>query len=216
MTVTGPTEMTGALLARKGAATPAGFKAPPARPPPPAGKISRRPGLRTPALWLLSTAAVAVAATLAAQSIMPPDMQEYEIAVTMAAPLEMESEIIEAPDPPSRTTRPAAPALAPPPPPAPPVSTRPRVAAKPVKPIYRVQLHALGSRAQARREWRKIKRSHVDLFGRKKMILLSGKNKTSGIRFVRLQAGPFNGFRDARNLCSQAIKRRLSCVVVRQ
>ena len=48
------------------------------------------------------------------------------------------------------------------------------------------------------------------------MILLSGKNKISGIRFVRLQAGPFGGFRDAQNLCGKAKKRRLACVVVQR
>ncbi len=84
------------------------------------------------------------------------------------------------------------------------------------KPVYRVQLHALGSKANARREWRKIQKSHDDLFGRKKMTLLNGRNQRSGVLFVRLQAGPFNGFRDARNLYNQARKRRLACVVVQQ
>ena len=169
--------------------------------------------------------------TLTARSFMTPD----EITVAVIAPPEIAppvaQNIIEAPEPTPEPTQlaalnvaPAIKAVAakepnslPPTPPAKavkaPVQIRPSVA---VKPVYRVQLHALGSKAVARREWRKIKNSHKDLFGRKKMTLLRGKNKSSRIRFVRLQAGPFTGFRDARNLCSRAKKCRIACVVVRQ
>ncbi len=206
---TGRAEMTGALLASKGAATPAGFRNRPARPPPPVAdttvKPTERRGFRSPALWLLPIATVAVAATLTAQSL----MTRNEITVTTAAPPAVTPAIIETPV--------AGEIIQPPAPQAviggTPVQSLPPAAAKPV---YRVQLHALGSRAEARRAWRGIKRTHDDLFGHKQMTLLSGKNKSSGISFIRLQAGPFSGFRDAQNLCSQARKRRLACVVVRQ
>jgi hypothetical protein len=252
-----PADVTGALLARKGAASPAGFKDPPAQPPQPVGQEPRRPGSRRLMLWIFPTAIVAIGVTLAAQTIMTPT----PLKVAVIAPLKIKpatietpviqqpapaseiptSEIIKAPKPPEPKQLAvlqiapveAAVAEPAPTPPAPKIEVDEvavdQVAVKvaiitPVKvqtqtvakPVYRVQLHALGSRATARRAWRKIKNSHDDLFGQKQMTLLSGRNKASGARFVRLQAGPFNGFRDARNLCTQAIKRRLSCVVVQQ
>lgn len=243
MTDTGPAEVTGALLARKGTASPAGFKDPPAQPSRQVPQEPERSGSQKLILWILPTAIVAVTATLAAQYISMPNTVD----VAVAAPLEINpptieapaihepaavSEFVEAPEPPEPKQLAALhlvpveipvaePASAPPGPKikvdevavkAPVKTQTPTV----VKPVYRVQLHALGSRETARREWRKIKKSHDDLFGQKQMTLLSGKNKTNGVRFVRLQAGPFNGFRDARNLCGQARKRRLACVVVQQ
>jgi hypothetical protein len=226
VTEAGPVDATGALLARKGTATPAGFKG---LPPQRTAKKTERRGFKLMAVWLLPMAAIAVVAALATSSIMTRD----EITVAVTSPLDstqvkiepfVGGEIIEAPEPPFETRKPAAledePAAAalaekellPPPLLTPPMPAR-KVAAKPV---YLVQLHALGSKEMARREWRKIKRSNDDLFGQKKMILLSGKNKISGIRFVRLQAGPFGGFRDAQNLCGKAKKRRLACVVVQR
>lgn len=226
MTETGPVGATGALLARKGTATPAGFKG---LPPQRTAKKTERRGFRLMAVWMLPMAAIAIVATLTTRSI----MTRNEITVAVTAPLDstqvkiepfVAGEIIEASESPFEATKLAAlenePAKAatvekeplPAPLPTPPIPAR-KVAAKPV---YLVQLHALGSKEMAIREWRKIKRSNDDLFGQKKMTLLSGKNKISGIRFVRLQAGPFDGFRDARNLCSKAKKRRLNCVVVQQ
>ncbi len=234
MTESGPAVLNGALLARKGSASPAGFKSPAAQPPQPAAPKPERRGAKFIALWILPTVAIAVAATLAAQLILARDNATIAAAPPKAKPTKIEpsaaGEFVEAPGPQSVVTQLAAlkivpvdipiAAREPPPPPMPPADSKtPEVQAQPppaAKPIYRVQLHALGSRATAQREWRKIQSSHDDLFGRNKMTLLNGVNKASGAQFVRLQAGPFDGFRAALKLCSQAKKRRIACVMVQQ
>lgn len=224
MTKTGPGVITGALLAPKGAATPAGFRNPRLEPLPSA---PGKPELGGPAwlfVWLVPVATIVVAISLTAG----PMTSGKPIAVAVAAPPDakpaefqppVESEIIQAPEPPSETLELAAHGEIPvTPKPVAPVMSKiePASGRIAVQPIYRVQLHALGSKKVARREWRKLKRSHDDLFGKKNMTLVDGKNKSNGIRFVRLQAGPFHGYKEARNLCSQAEKRRLACVVVQR
>jgi cell division septation protein DedD len=195
------------LLARKGAATPAGFVARPRRRTGQDASVAKKSGLSALAMWLAPSAAIALAAAITVNSTLIRG-DATVAAAAVASPL-------------------AVPAPFPPPVVAASVPARPieTTVAKPRQPpsgaagpVYRVQLHALRSRESAEREWRRIKHAHGDLFGHKQLTLLDYGNGPADTRtrLVRLQAGPFNGFRDARNLCGQAKKRSLACVVVRQ
>lgn len=196
-----PAPLSEALLACKGSATVLGFRTPD-------NDFQERNGTSRPAssmpLWGVSVAVLMLAAALVFDHFAAPRNLEIVAA-------EPESRIIAALgrlDNGVDDDRAAAPEVMSVPPPPPPM-------AKPAAPKFRVQLHALRSEVSATREWIKLRISHRDLFGGLGMTIVRADPGPDGVRLARLQAGPFDGFKAANQLCKQAKKRRLACVVVK-
>ena len=100
------------------------------------------------------------------------------------------------------------PAVSPPPRP----KKRPRNSARPA---YRVQLHALGSAAAVRREWRRLQKRHRGLFSGLK-LKVSPKRTGGGKKTVfRMQLGALSSRTQAKALCQKLQRRQMSCIVVR-
>ncbi len=119
------------------------------------------------------------------------------------------------------------------PPPAPPaIRTGPKVAAAmPAKPValapnsaapaagragngYRVQLAAVRSDRDARREWTRLRTRHSGLLGPLRPSVVRADLGDKGI-YYRLRAGPLENKAAARTLCGELSKIRVGCLVVR-
>ena len=126
----------------------------------------------------------------------------------------------------------AAPAKSAPPPAPPAKKTKPKVAAAtPAKPVasasksaapaagtagngYRVQLAAVRSNKDARREWTRLRTRHSDLLGRLRHSVVRADLGDKGI-YYRLRAGPLENKAAARTLCGKLTKIKVGCLVVR-
>ena len=117
--------------------------------------------------------------------------------------------------------------------PAPPaIRTGPKVvAATPAKPValapksaapaagragngYRVQLAAVRSDRDARREWTRLRTRHSGLLGPLRPSVVRADLGDKGI-YYRLRAGPLENKAAARTLCGELSKIRVGCLVVR-
>ena len=114
----------------------------------------------------------------------------------------------------------------------PPIKFEPKVAAAtPAKPVasvrksaapaagsagngYRVQLAALRSNQDARREWTRLRTRHSNLLGRLRHSVVRADLGAKGI-YYRLRAGPLENKAAARTLCGELTKIKVGCLVVR-
>lgn len=123
-----------------------------------------------------------------------------------APPVARDPELV----PPPRSLRDLAQDVPPPPPAAALAAIAPAAGGE-----FRVQIAALRSEEDARKEWERIKRANADLFGKLAANYIRvdlGADK--GI-YYRLQAGPIASAPDAQSLCEQAKGRKLGCVVIK-
>ncbi len=127
----------------------------------------------------------------------------------------------------------ATPAKSAPPPPAPPViktkskaaaaapakpaASAPKSAARAARPAgkgYRVQLAAVRSERDARREWTRLRTRHSGLLDRLRLSVVRADLGDKGI-YYRLRAGPLENKAAARTLCGELTKIKVGCLVVR-
>ncbi len=201
MTEEPPAELSGSLLARKGSATPTGFGDAPA-----SLRHSRKLKLAfTAGLWLFSFAILTLSTTLALTWWFD-DVDAPVAGNSVVAELKMLDAQKSQKSGTATKISPVAVALATPTPPVP-------IVVSSGKPVFRVQLHALRSSSAARQEWRKLQGAHGDLFkGLTMMVERAGGADQNNL--YRLQAGPVETRHAARQLCRQAKRRRLDCVVI--
>lgn len=227
--------MTGTLLARKGAASPAGFGGAYAiwhlTPLLALRALKRRLGAARVAPRILALAGFAAAGALVWQ--LTGDGGE-PAAVSKPGPA---SAAATAPINEPANAPPAAPTMvkaaldaptavdtapaAPPPSesaPAAPLPARATPAPEPagVKAGYRVQFFALRSEASARRAWSQLEAKNKNLFGELRPTVVRTRLRVSGKWVYRLQVGDFATWTTAQNLCRKAKLRRLDCIVVRR
>ncbi len=88
------------------------------------------------------------------------------------------------------------------------------LAATAAKQGYFVQLYALGSDAAVRREWRRLKERHGDLFGDLRLTVERVDLESPKPPLFRLQAGLLASAVAANKLCDRARRRKLDCIVV--
>ena len=79
--------------------------------------------------------------------------------------------------------------------------------------LYRIQLSALTTQAAARREWRRLKRSHGRLLAGRDPIVVRGLPRGAGRPVWRLQLAALAERADAQSFCRQARERSLGCMV---
>ncbi len=118
-----------------------------------------------------------------------------------------------APAPPAMKTRPKVAAV----PPAKPMASAPKSAASGAGSAgngYRVQLAALRSNMDARREWTRLSTRHSGLLGRLRHSVVRADLGDKGI-YYRLRAGPLENKAAARTLCGELTKIKVGCLVVR-
>lgn len=227
--------MTGTLLARKGAASPAGFGGAYAiwhlTPLLALRALKRRLGAARVAPRILALAGFAAAGALVWQ--LTGDGGE-PAAVSKPGPA---SAAATAPINEPANAPPAAPTMvkaaldaptavdtapaAPPPSesaPAAPLPARATPAPEPagVKAGYRVQFFALRSEASARRAWSQLEAKNKNLFGELRPTVVRTRLRVSRKWVYRLQVGDFATWTTAQNLCRKAKLRRLDCIVVRR
>ncbi len=89
----------------------------------------------------------------------------------------------------------------------------PTVTASPIT-VFRVQLAALHSRADAEAEWRRLKRANGDLLGALDAEILHVDLGDKGV-FYRLRAGPLASAAKASALCSRLKAHKLDCLVIK-
>ncbi len=227
--------MTGTLLARKGAASPAGFGGAYAiwhlTPLLALRALKRRLGAARVAPRMLALAGFAAAGALVWQltgdgsepaAVSKPGpasaaatVPENEPANAAPAAPTMVKAALDAPT--AVDTAPAAP-----PPsesaPAAPLPARATPAPEPagVKAGYRVQFFALRSEASARRAWSQLEAKNKNLFGELRPTVVRTRLRVSRKWIYRLQVGDFATWTTAQNLCRKAKLRRLDCIVVRR
>ena len=80
---------------------------------------------------------------------------------------------------------------------------------------YRVQLHALGSDAAVRREWRRLRGRHGALFSGLKLTVAPRRVGAGDRKVYRLQLGALASRTQARALCKKLRRENLRCIVVR-
>ncbi len=117
------------------------------------------------------------------------------------------------PAPPAMKTKPKAAAAKP----AKPAASAPKSAAPAAEPAgngYRVQLAAVRSNKDARREWTRLRTRHSDLLGRLRHSVVRADLGAKGI-YYRLRAGPLENKAAARTLCGELTKIKVGCLVVR-
>ncbi len=101
--------------------------------------------------------------------------------------------------------------------PAKPVASAPKSAAPAARPAgsgYRVQLAAVRSDRDARREWTRLRTRHSGLLGRLRHSVVRADLGDKGI-YYRLRAGPLENKAAARSLCGELTKIKVGCLVVR-
>lgn len=101
--------------------------------------------------------------------------------------------------------------------PAKPVASAPKSAAPAAGPAgngYRVQLAAVRSNQDARREWTRLRTRHSGLLGRLRHSVVRADLGDKGI-YYRLRAGPLENKAAARTLCGELTKIKVGCLVVR-
>ena len=81
--------------------------------------------------------------------------------------------------------------------------------------IYRIQVAAARTPKQARLEWERIRRKHLDLLGDLGLTVMKADLGPKKGVFYRLRIGPLKNEDSARNLCKKLSKRKLGCLVVR-
>ncbi|MDE0538936.1 MAG: SPOR domain-containing protein [Rhodospirillales bacterium] len=79
---------------------------------------------------------------------------------------------------------------------------------------YRVQLAAVRSDRDARREWTRLRTRHSGLLGRLRHSVVRADLGDKGI-YYRLRAGPLENKAAARTLCGKLTKIKVGCLVVR-
>ena len=79
---------------------------------------------------------------------------------------------------------------------------------------YRVQLAAVRSNKDARREWTRLRTRHSGLLGRLGHSVVRADLGDKGI-YYRLRAGPLENKAAARTLCGELTKIKVGCLVVR-
>ena len=89
----------------------------------------------------------------------------------------------------------------------------PTVTASPIT-VFRVQLAALHSRADAEAEWRRLKRANGDLLGALHAEIMRVDLGDRGV-FYRLRAGPLASAAKASALCSRLKAHKLDCFVIK-
>ena len=89
----------------------------------------------------------------------------------------------------------------------------PSVTASPIT-VFRVQLAALRSRADAEAAWRRLKRANGDLLGDLHAKIMRVDLGDRGV-FYRLRAGPLASAAMASALCSRLKAHKLDCLVVK-
>jgi len=89
----------------------------------------------------------------------------------------------------------------------------PTVTASPIT-VFRVQLAALYSRADAEAEWRRLKRANGDLLGALHAEIMRVDLGDRGV-FYRLRAGPLASAAKASALCSRLKAHKLDCFVIK-
>lgn len=80
---------------------------------------------------------------------------------------------------------------------------------------YLVQLYALRSDAAVRREWRRLKTLHADLFAGMHLTVERVELESPNKSLFRMLAGRIETAAVARKLCLRARQRKLDCIVVR-
>lgn len=237
-----PSVLTGTLLARKGAASPAGFGGAYAiwhlTPLLALRALKRRLGAARVAPRILALAGFAAAGALvwqltgdggepaavskpgpasaaATAPINEPANAPPAAPTMVKAALDAPTAVLDAPT--AVDTAPAAP-----PPsesaPAAPLPARATPAPEPagVKAGYRVQFFALRSEASARRAWSQLEAKNKNLFGELRPTVVRTRLRVSRKWVYRLQVGDFATWTTAQNLCRKAKLRRLDCIVVRR
>ena len=81
--------------------------------------------------------------------------------------------------------------------------------------IYRIQVAAARTPKQARLEWERIRRKHLDLLGDLGLTVMKADLGPKKGVFYRLRIGPLENENSARALCKKLSKRKLGCLVVR-
>ncbi len=81
--------------------------------------------------------------------------------------------------------------------------------------IYRIQVAAARTPKQARLEWDRIRRKHLDLLGDFGLTVMKADLGPEKGVFYRLRVGPLENANSARVLCKKLLKRKLGCLVVR-
>ena len=83
------------------------------------------------------------------------------------------------------------------------------------KHIYQIQVAAARTPKQARLEWDRIRRKHLDLFGDLGLTVMKADLGPKKGVFYRLRIGPLKNENSARALCKKLSKRKLGCLVIR-
>ncbi len=240
-----PSLLTGTLLARKGAASPAGFGGAYAiwhlTPLLALRALKRRLGALRFAPGILALAGFAVAGALlwqltgdgsepaalskpgpasaaATAPINEPANAPSAAPTMVKAALDAPTLATAAPDAPTAVDTAAAAAPPSESAPAAPLPARATTAPEPagVKAGYRVQFFALRSEASARRAWSQLEAKNKNLFGKLRPTVVRTRLRVSGKSVYRLQVGDFATWTKAQNLCRKAKLRRLDCIVVRR
>ena len=81
--------------------------------------------------------------------------------------------------------------------------------------IYQIQVAAARTPKQARLEWERIRRKHLDLLGDLGLTVMKADLGPKKGVFYRLRIGPLENENSARALCKKLSKRKLGCLVVR-
>ena len=81
--------------------------------------------------------------------------------------------------------------------------------------IYQIQVAAARTPKQARLEWDRIRRKHLDIFGDLGLTVMKADLGPKKGVFYRLRIGPLKNENSARALCKKLSKRKLGCLVVR-
>ncbi|MFQ5785659.1 MAG: SPOR domain-containing protein [Alphaproteobacteria bacterium] len=79
---------------------------------------------------------------------------------------------------------------------------------------YRVQIYALHSEAAVRQAWRRLQKTHRDLFGDLGLVVERADFGARKAPLYRLQAGELTSAAAARRLCEKARRRKLDCLVI--
>jgi cell division septation protein DedD len=79
---------------------------------------------------------------------------------------------------------------------------------------YFVQLASVKSDASARKEWKRLRKAHPELFGDLSLDVQRADLGDRGI-FYRIRTGPFPNKATAQDMCWQIKAAKLGCLVVR-
>ncbi len=94
----------------------------------------------------------------------------------------------------------------------PPVATAP--AATPAKGSYVIQLASVASKADADKEWGRLRRTHADLLGTLTLDVQKADLGAKGV-FFRVRGGMIDEA-SARQLCAELSKRKVGCIVAKK